>query len=119
MGVEMLGAIAVVLVAVAHVGFLVLESVLWTRPFGRKTFRLSVEDAERTKLLASNQGVYNGMLAVGLLWALATGETAALSFLLVFVVVVGLFGGFTVKPTIFALQAAPAAVALALVRLGL
>jgi putative membrane protein len=105
---------AVLLVAVLHLGFMVLESVLWTQPTGRRIFGLSREDAEKTKVLAMNQGVYNGVLGGGLIWASLTGNGPTELFLLVFVVLVGLFGAATVKPTIFVFQALPALVAIGL-----
>ena len=51
----------VALVALEHFYFLVLEMFLWTKPKGIKTFGLkSKEFAEETKVLAANQGLYNG-----------------------------------------------------------
>ncbi|MEJ7747518.1 MAG: DUF1304 domain-containing protein, partial [Luteimonas sp.] len=58
-----IAAVLIVLVAVLHVYFLVLEMFLWTRPLGLKTFRNSAEKAEMTRVLAANQGLYNGFLA--------------------------------------------------------
>jgi putative membrane protein len=110
-------AAAALIVAVLHVGFFVLESVLWTRPTGRRIFGLSADDAERTRLLASNQGVYNGMVAAGLVWGVWAGQAPTVGFLLVFVVVVGIYGAATVKPTIFVFQALPALIALGLLAL--
>ena len=57
-------------VAVQHVGFLVLETFLWEHDIGRKVFRQSKENAAITAVLAKNQGLYNGFLAAGLVWAL-------------------------------------------------
>ena len=62
--------ILVVLVALLHVYFLVLEMFLWTRPLGLKTFRQSLEKATDSAVLAANQGLYNGFLAAGLIWGL-------------------------------------------------
>lgn len=107
------------LVALLHVGFMVLESVLWATPTGRKIFALSEQQAEDTKVLALNQGIYNLMVAVALVWALASANAGAVTILLVFVVVVGLAGAATVKPTIFVLQALPALLALGAQQLGL
>lgn len=103
-----------VIVGVLHLGFMVLESFLWTHRIGRKTFGLTAEDAEKTKVLAFNQGMYNGALGVALIVAAATGELTTAAFLLAFVVFVGLVGAATVKWTIAVVQAAPAALALAL-----
>ena len=105
---EAVGSVLVWIVAVLHVGFFVLESVLWTRPTGRRIFGLSKADAQTTASLASNQGVYNAMVGIGLVWGAVTGASALVSFLLVFVVVVGIYGAITVKPTIFVIQALPA-----------
>lgn len=60
----------VVLVALLHAYFLVLEMFLWTRPLGLKTFRNTPEKAETTRVLAANQGLYNGFLAAGLILSL-------------------------------------------------
>lgn len=113
-----LALIATLLVAVLHVLFMVLETFLWTTPRGRKIFAQSVEGAEQTKVLAANQGVYNGALAALLAWAALTGERPATIAGLVFVIVVGLYGAASVKPTIFFVQALPAIVALVLVWLS-
>lgn len=109
------------LVAVEHVYFLVLEMFLWRRPLGLKTFRQTPAQAEVTAKLAANQGLYNGFLAAGLLWALVTAGPEAFAFTWFFlgcVVVAGIFGGITVGRRILFVQAAPAAVALALALLS-
>lgn len=106
--------VATWIVAALHVGFFVLEAVLWTKPTGRRIFGLSAQDAETTRVLAVNQGAYNGLLAVGLVWSTLSGETATTTFLLVYVALVGVVGGVTAKPTILALQTLPALVALGL-----
>lgn len=115
---SLLANAVVLLVAALHAGFFVLESVLWTAPTGRKVFRLSAEDAERTKTLASNQGVYNLMLTVGLAWGLYAQNPGLVTFLLAYVAVVGVYGAATVKPTVFFFQALPALVALGLRMIG-
>jgi len=104
------------LVALLHVYFLVLEMFLWTTPYGRRVFRLSEEQALATKRLAANQGLYNGFLAAGLLWALALGTEghAIRYFFLGCVVAAGVFGAMTVNRKILFVQALPAALALAL-----
>ena len=59
--------VLLVLVGVLHLCFLVLEMFLWTRPPGLKIFRNTPEKAAATRVLAANQGLYNGFLAAGLL----------------------------------------------------
>lgn len=102
------------LVAVLHLYFMVLEMVLWTKPYGRRVFGLTVEKAEMTKTLAMNQGLYNGFLAAGLIWGLVSGDLAVKTFFLICVVVAGVFGAMTVSRRILWVQALPAVLALAL-----
>ncbi len=109
------GRVALGVVAALHVWFLVLEMFLWTRPLGLRTFRQTAEKAQLTRVLAANQGLYNGFLVAGLGWAIATGSRALATFFAGCVVVAGLFGGLTASRSILFVQALPAAVALALV----
>jgi putative membrane protein len=106
------------LVAVLHLGFLVLEMFLFTTPRGRAVFGTTVEEAATMKVLAANQGLYNGFLAAGLVWGLVsddpTGFRLQVGFL-VFVLVAGAYGAATVSSRILVTQALPAALALAAV----
>jgi putative membrane protein len=106
--------IAVVVVALLHLYFLVLEMFLWDKPFGRRTFAMSEDKARITKSLAMNQGLYNGFLAAGLLWGLMAG-TRVKVFFLACVVIAGVFGALTASRNILWVQALPGAIALALV----
>ena len=108
--------VAVVLVAVLHIYFLVLEMFFWKKPLGRRVFGLTRELAEATASLAANQGLYNGFLAAGLLWGLSLGEAgfSIRVFFLVCVIVAGVFGAATANRRILWVQALPGAVALAL-----
>ena len=100
--------VLIVLVALLHLYFLVLEMFLWTRPLGLKTFRNTPEKAEITRVLAANQGLYNGFLAAGLLYAAATGSREFALFFLACVVVAGAYGAYSVNKRIFFVQAVPA-----------
>ncbi|WP_269791260.1 DUF1304 domain-containing protein [Stenotrophomonas sp. Iso1] len=110
----LLALLLTVLVAVLHVYFLVLEMFLWTRPLGLKTFRNSPEKAETTRVLAANQGLYNGFLAAGIIAGLTLGQPVLVTFSLICVVVAGAYGAWTVSPRIFYIQAVPAILALVL-----
>jgi putative membrane protein len=103
----------VALVALLHVYFLVLEMFLW-RTRARRLFRMSEEKAEATAQLAANQGLYNGFLAAGLVWALLSGPELAprATFFLACVAVAGVYGALSVQRTILFVQALPAALAL-------
>lgn len=111
-------AVAVGLVAAAHLYFMVLEMFFWTKPLGRRAFGLTSEFAHATKALAANQGLYNGFLAAGLAWGLYAGEADGYPtkiFFLGCVIVAGAFGAATANRKILWVQAVPGAVALALV----
>ena len=107
------------LVAAEHVGFMVLEMAFWDKPFGLKTFHQTLAQAQASRVLAANQGLYNGFLAAGVLFALLRADSAALTFVLGCVIVAGLFGAATVSRRIALVQGLPAAVALAALRLGI
>ena len=112
---SLLANVLIGLVALLHVYFLVQEMFLWTRPLGLKTFRNTPEKAEITRVLAANQGLYNGFLAAGLFYAIATGSREFALFFLACVVVAGLYGAYSVNKRIFLVQALPALLALAAV----
>ena len=113
---SVIAAVLVVLVAVLHVWFLVLEMFLWTRPAGLKTFRNTPEKAETTRVLAANQGLYNGFLAAGLFWGLWLGDAgqSVKVFFLLCVLAAGLYGAATASRKILFIQAVPAAIGLGL-----
>ena len=69
----MIATVLIVIVALIHAYIVVLEMALWTTPRGRRAFGMSVEKAELTKVLAANQGLYNGFLVAGLAWGLWLG----------------------------------------------
>ena len=109
--------VLVALVALLHVWFLVLEMFLWDKPLGLKTFRHSAAEAASSKVLAANQGLYNGFLAAGLAWGLSLGAagTSVKLFFLGCIVVAGIYGAVTVGTKILFVQGLPAALAMVLV----
>lgn len=111
---KLLTDLLILFVAVEHIGFFVVEAFLWRTPAVRKSFGMSEQLAADSHVLAMNQGLYNGILAAGLLWAWYTGQGPTVTFFLAAVVVAGIGGGATAKASIFFVQALPAAIALAL-----
>lgn len=114
-------ALAVVaLVALLHLYFLVLEMFLWDKPAGLRAFGHTPEAAAASKVLAANQGLYNGFLAAGLLWGLSLGDAGVSIrvFFLLCVVVAGIYGAATASRKILFVQALPAVIALALTALS-
>jgi putative membrane protein len=112
--------LVIALVALLHLYFLVLEMFLWTQPIGLRVFGQSRESAEASRVLAANQGLYNGFLAAGLVWGLLLGPAGhdVKLFFLLCVLVAGLYGAATANRRILFVQALPAAVALALLWLA-
>jgi len=106
------------LVALSHIAFLILEMFFWDHPVGRRIFGMTPEVSASSAALAANQGLYNGFLAAGLLWALWADRQELKTFFLGCVVVAGVFGGLTAKRSILFTQALPALVALVLVLLA-
>jgi putative membrane protein len=107
----MVAIVLVALVALLHFYFLVLEMFLWTKPTGLKVFRNTPEFAQASKVLAANQGLYNGFLAAGLVWGLWLQDRGICLFFLGCVVIAGLYGAATVKRSILYVQAVPAILA--------
>jgi len=113
---QIVSNILVAVVALMHIFFLVLEMFLWTKPYGLKTFGNTPERAETTKVLAANQGLYNGFLAAGLVWSLMVWSPLFAfdikMFFLGCVIVAALYGGYSVSRRILMVQGLPALVAL-------
>jgi putative membrane protein len=109
---KVLAAALTGLVALSHVGFLVLEMFFWDHPVGRRIFAMTPEVSASSAVLARNQGLYNGFLAAGLVWGLAAARRDVIVFFLGCVIVAGVFGAATAKTTILFTQALPALLAL-------
>lgn len=109
--------LVVACVALLHVYILVLEMFLWDKPAGLKAFGQTLDAAKASKVLAANQGLYNGFLAAGLLWGLSLGAagTGVKVFFLCCVLIAGLYGATTVNRKILFIQALPAAIGLLLI----
>ena len=113
--------VVIAVIALLHLWFLILEMFLWDKPAGRRAFGLTAEFATQSKVLAANQGLYNGFLAAGLLWGLLLGGvegTHVKLFFLACVLVAGLYGGFTATRKVLWIQGLPAAIGLVLVLLS-
>lgn len=110
----MIGNVLTGVVALIHVYIVYLEMVAWDTPTGHRAFALTPELAKATKVLAANQGLYNGFLAAGLFWGLWLGEAGFQFkvFFLACVVVAGIFGAATASRKILYVQALPGALAL-------
>lgn len=112
---QVLANIFTLIVAISHIGILVLEMFFWNHPLGQKIFSMTPEVAASSAVLAMNQGLYNGFLAAGLFWGLFAKRFDIKVFFLGCVVIAGIFGGITAKPSIVLTQGLPALIALILV----
>ncbi|MDP5086535.1 MAG: DUF1304 domain-containing protein [Yoonia sp.] len=110
----MLATVLIALVALIHVYFLVLEMFRWEAPRTRKVFGTTPEFAAESRVMAANQGLYNGFLAAGLVYGLYLGAAGAsmIAFLLVCIVVAGVYGAMTATKAAFVAQTIPATLAL-------
>jgi len=113
---EYIAIFLVALVAIEHVYILVLEMFLWTKPRTLKVFGMTQEEAETSKTLAANQGLYNGFLAAGLFFGLLYPEQNAAihiqMFFLACVMTAAVYGGMTAKKSILIVQGLPATLAM-------
>ena len=110
----MIASILTGLVALIHVYILILEMFLWDTPRGRKAFGTTEAFAKESKVLAANQGLYNGFLAAGLIWGIWLGDAGdpVKIFFLLCVAVAGIYGALTVGTRILLIQTVPSAIAL-------
>ena len=102
-------------VALIHAYIVVLEMFLWETERGRKAFGTTPEFAKASKVLAANQGLYNGFLVAGLVWGIWLGDMGGpiRIFFLLCVALAGAYGALTVGLRILLIQTVPALAALA------
>lgn len=112
---KFLAGLLTFIVALLHLGFMALEMFFWNDPLGHKIFGMTAEVAAASEVLAFNQGLYNGILAVGLLWGLMAAKHSVKVFFLLAIIVAGAVGGLTANMSIIYIQALPALFALLLV----
>jgi putative membrane protein len=109
---RIIALLLVAVVALSHLGFMVLEMFYWNHPIGRQIFETTPDFAAASAVLAANQGLYNGFLAAGLIWGLVSGRRDVRVFFLCWVIAAAVYGGLTVKMSILYVQGAPALAAL-------
>ncbi|WP_199634904.1 DUF1304 domain-containing protein [Serratia sp. PAMC26656] len=107
--------VIVIFIAAIHLYILILEMFLWQMPTGRRVFATTAEFAAATRVLAANQGLYNGFLAAGLAWGVWRADPTVQLFFLGCVLVAGIFGGLTASRKILKVQALPALIAILVV----
>lgn len=114
--------ISILIVALLHFGFCILEIFFWHKPLGLKLFRIQQAFAIQSAPLAANQGIYNGFLSAGLVWGILSNDPMQALHVKVFflscVIIAGIFAGITVSKRILFIQAVPAAIALALLSIS-
>lgn len=106
------------LVTFEHLYFMILEMFFWDKPKGLKTFGNTLEKAKSSKVLAKNQGLYNGFLAAGLIWSMVSksNKVSLAIFFLSCAILAGIYGAFTTKKIkLFYIQSIPAIIGLILI----
>ena len=109
--------ILISLITLLNLYILYLEIFLWTTKKGIKAFGLkSKKFAEETKVLAANQGLYNGFLAAGLIWSIIIKNTDIALFFLICVFIAGIYGSYsTKKKSILYIQSIPAFISIIII----
>lgn len=108
---EKIKLVLLLLIAILHLFFMVLEMFFWDKPYGLKMFRMTQDQAKESKVLAQNQGLYNGFLAAGLIWAAVWENQSVAMFFLTCVSLAGIFGAYSTRNfSIFYIQGLPALV---------
>lgn len=117
---QITATILTALIAALHIYIMLLEMFWWNTPKGHRAFGMTPEFAASTKVLAANQGLYNGFLAAGLIWGLALGPagTAIKLFFLGCIVVAGLYGAATASRKILFIQTIPGLITMTAVLLA-
>jgi putative membrane protein len=104
------------LVALEHLYILWLEMFAWTTEGPKAFSAIPPELFEKTKVMAANQGLYNGFLSAGLIWSfLITDDVWSKNvaiFFLCCVIIAGIYGSLSVQKSVFVKQALPAILAL-------
>ncbi|MFD9701992.1 DUF1304 domain-containing protein [Lentzea sp. NPDC059081] len=115
---QVVANVLLALVALIHIYIVVLEMFLWATPRGQKAFGITAEFAQESKALAANQGLYNGFLAAGLIYAIIRADFGAAVLFCAFVIVAGIYGTLTATRKIFFVQVVPGVLALLFVLLA-
>lgn len=110
--------IAVAMVGIVHVAIAVVEMFFWKIPAIYERLGFTADIASQVAPIVSNAGLYNAFIAAGLFWGAFSQQASIQVFFLVCVVIAGLYGAATLKPTTLVLQSFPATVALILVWLA-
>jgi putative membrane protein len=102
------------LTALMHTLLMIAEIFFWKQPFIHERLGFTVPEAIKVAPIVANAGLYNGFIGSGLIWGLASGTsgTPIKIFFLVCVIIAGLFGAITLRPTTLLIQATPALLAL-------
>ena len=107
----------ILLVAVEHIYILIIEMFFNESEVAQKSFGLEKEflQDERVKILMANQGLYNGFLAMGLIWSIFESGVFQIQlaiFFLTCVICAAIYGALTVSYRILFMQGILAILAL-------
>jgi putative membrane protein len=106
--------VLLLLVILVQTAIAVTEICFWESPVVHGRLDYTPEVAHQVAPIVANAGLYNGFLGAGLIWGLCSGVRSYQieNFFLICVIVAGIFGAVTLRPTTLLLQSAPAGLAL-------
>lgn len=95
------------LVAIEFIYIMYLETFATTSLKTSKVFGMSIEELERksVNILLKNQGIYNGVFSILILLSIYIFYSKiALSILMIYIIIVALYGSITSNPKIIIMQ---------------
>jgi putative membrane protein len=108
--------VSVAIVAVIHIVIAAVEIFFWRTPAIYERLGFTPEVAKQVTPIVQNAGLYNSFIAAGLMWGAFTKDSVQIRFFfLICVIIAGIFGAFTLRPTTLLLQTTPAFIALVIV----
>lgn len=113
---SIISTVLIFLVALEFFYIMYLETFATTSDATSRVFNLTKEELKRADLntLFKNQGIYNGLIGLGLLYSvfLSSASLEISRLLLVYIILVALYGGFTSNKKIILTQGGLAIIAI-------
>lgn len=116
---KLFGLIVLSIISLLHYYICLVEVFFWNKSLGIKSFKLEQKFADSTKMMAINQGVYNGFLAAGILYSIVSFNKNMAMFFAACVLIAGIVGGITSNKKIILIQSVPAVIAIVLLVIGI
>lgn len=113
---SILSTILTTLVAIEFIYIMYLETIATTSTATSRVFNLTQDELKKKafKVLMKNQGIYNGLIGLGLLYSvyLSNASLELVRVVLVYIILVAIYGGVTSNKKIIVTQGGLAIIAL-------